>query len=253
SDSDHSGLARWLSELADSPVYVHRYEIRKLTFDYDYYSERLPFFGEAGVPLKALKEILEDYDPVVKPVLPRKRVEAVLGGEELAFEGGSLKIFHLPGHSGGHICLYEAESGSFLAGDLILKHITPNPIMEADPDDLSKRLPTLTQYMESIESLEKLSVRLILPGHGKNIENGAEAVARAKKHHAERLAVVLSHLKNESLTTYQVMRRLYPDIGGFQIYLGVSEVIAHIDYLFALDKITRQNRDGVAYYRVRTE
>lgn len=248
SDSDHSGLARWLGEQAGAAVFLHKMEVRKLAFDYDYYRERLPFLREAGLPLKVLKAILEDFDPVVKPVLPRSKVEELQGGEALDFEEGSLRVLHLPGHSGGHICLYDPEGKHFLAGDFILKHITPNPIMEAAPVDFRKRLPTLTQYLEGLGVLEKLDIGVILPGHGKNIDESREAVARAKKHHAKRLEAVSSILAGSSLNAYQVMRALYPKIRGFQIYLGISEVFAHLDYLLALGKVDREDRGGVSFY-----
>lgn len=249
SHSDHCGLMRWLSEQAGAIVYVHKLEVRKLTFDYDYYRERLPFLREAGLPLEVLKEIIEDFDPVVKPVLPRSKVEELQGGEVLDFVEGLLRVLHLPGHCGGHICLYDPEGRNFLAGDFILKHMTPNPIMEADPVDFSKRLPTLTQYLEGLGVLEKLDIGVILPGHGKNIDDSREAVAKAQKHHARRLEVVVSLLKDSPLNAYQVMRVLYPHIRGFQIYLGISEVFAHLDYLLARGRVDREDRNGVSFYR----
>lgn len=252
SDSDHSGLARWLNEESGAAVYLHELERRKLAFDYDYYRERMPFLREAGLPLKVLKEILEDFDPVVKPVLPRSGVEALQGGETLHFEGGRLEVLHLPGHSGGHICLYDPDGSNFLAGDFILRHITPNPIMEADPAD-GRRTPALTQYLEGLEVLERLAPGLILPGHGKNIENAKEAAARAKSHHRQRLEAVCSILENSSLKAYQVMRALYPDIRGFSIYLGISEVFAHLDYLLEQGRIVREDRGGVSYYSKNTD
>ncbi|MCL6636135.1 MAG: MBL fold metallo-hydrolase [Peptococcaceae bacterium] len=248
SDSDHSGLARWLGEQAGAAVYVHGLEVRKLAFDYDYYRERLPFLREAGLPFKVLKEILEDWDPVAKPVLPRSKVEVVRGGEVLEFSGGSLEVLHLPGHSGGHICLYDPEGGNFLAGDFILKHITPNPIMEADPQNPAKRAPVLAQYLEGLGVLERLDIRVILPGHGKNIYESREAAVRAKEHHARRLELISSILAGKSLSAYQIMRELYPQIRGFQIYLGISEVFAHLDYLLERGALARDGRGGVSFY-----
>lgn len=249
SDSDHSGLARWLAVTTGAQVFVHRLEVRKLTFGYDYYSERLPFMQEAGLPLGALKEILEDSDPVVKPVLPRRGVVELAGGECLKFSSNELKIFHMPGHSGGHICLFDERGGSFFAGDFILKHITPNPIMEAEPPGFQKRYPTLTQYLAGLDLLAGLPVRIILPGHGSSIKDCAGAVAYARKHHARRLEDVLSLLQEEVLNAYQLMRVLYPKINGFQVYLGISETLAHLDYLCAAGRLEREERRGVMYYR----
>lgn len=249
SDSDHSGLARWLSGLAGAKVYVHRFEVRKMTFDYDYYSERTPFLEEAGLPLRELKEILEDFDPVAKPVLPRSGVVELLGGEVLQFISGALKVYHLPGHSGGHICLYDEAGGLFLGGDFILKHITPNPVMEANPADFKRRSPALSQYLAGLNLLDTLPVRIILPGHGEYINDSCGAAARAREHHTTRLKTVMSFLRGEWLCAYRVMRALYPRIRGFQVFLGISEALAHIDYLYAGGRLESEKRGGVTYYR----
>ncbi|MCL6638730.1 MAG: MBL fold metallo-hydrolase [Firmicutes bacterium] len=249
SHSDHCGLALWLAETAGAQVFVHRLEVRKLSFDYDYYSERLPFLQEAGLPLNILKEIFDDTDPVVKPVLPRRGVVELSGGELLEFSSGALRVYHVPGHCSGHICLFDEAGGSFFAGDFILKHITPNPIMEAKPPDLKKRLPTLAQYLAGLDLLASLPIRIIYPGHGENIEDSRWAVERARRHHFRQLETILSHLREKSLNAYQVMRALYPKIRGFQVFLGISEVVAHLDYLDTAGRAGWEERDGVRYYR----
>ncbi|MDF9408064.1 MBL fold metallo-hydrolase [Pelotomaculum isophthalicicum JI] len=249
SHTDHSGLARWLSEIAGAQIYVHRFEVRKLTLDYDFYQERLSFFQEAGMPTEALKEILNDNDAVGKPVLPDTGVTILSGGETLKFEGGALLTLHMPGHSDGHICLYDQDGMCLLAGDFILKHISPNPNMEPDPGNFTKRLPTLKQYLGGLDLLENLKPRLILPGHGKNIENGLESVKKAREHHKERLNLMTSVLENNSHSVYQLMRFYYPQISGFEIYLGISEVFAHVDYLLAEGRIIKKNSYGISLFQ----
>jgi len=184
------------------------------------------------------------------PTLPRSGVEVLLGGEELDFEGGTLQVLHLPGHSSGHICLYDPQDRVFLSGDFILESITPNPIMEADPADFKKRIPSLKQHFASLKKIEGMDIGLILPGHRKSINNSREAVLKAQKHHRQRLEVVLSALGDDSLNTYQIMRAIYPGLKGFQCFLGVSEIFAHTDYLLAGGKVVgEENHNGVVYYR----
>lgn len=249
SHSDHSGLACWLGEIAGAQIYIHQFEIRKLTLDYDFYLERLSFFQEAGLPTEALKEILNDFDPVRKPVLPDTGVTILSGGEILKFEGGELFTLHMPGHSDGHICLYDQDGMCLLAGDFILKHITPNPNMEPDPGNFTKRLPTLNQYLGGLDLLESLGPRLILPGHGENIDNSWEAVKKARENHRERLKMLSSVLENNSINVYQLMRFYYPQINGFEIYLGISEIFAHVDYLLAEGRIIKKKSCGVSLFQ----
>lgn len=248
SHSDHCGLARWLSDKAGVPVYVHRLERRKLMPGYEYYGERLLFLRQSGLPGEVLEEIFEDTDPLEMPVL-NGWVEEVQGGEVLGFEGGALSILHMPGHAGGHICLHDCEQGNFFSGDFLLREITPNPVMEADPADASRRLPVLTQYLDSLRLLKTLDLRLIWPGHGQNIENTMESIARAIRHHERRLEAVLKILEENCWNAYQVMRYFYPKIKGFQVFLGISEIFAHLDYLVAGGQVIREDRQGISYYR----
>lgn len=250
--SDHSGLAAWVSEKAHAPVFVHKLEIRKLTPEYNYYQERIPFFAEGGLPDSELKDIIDDADPVVKPVLSEPSITAVEGGEELQFSGGSLRVLHLPGHTSGHICLYNPAEGELLAGDFLLKRITPNPVMEADVLDFSRRAPSLRQYLNSLDLIEEMDVRINFPGHGETIENNREMVAKTRKHHARRLEVIQSFVEEESLNAYQLMRLLYPKIRGFQVFLGISEVFAHLDYLHDTGRIARAERRGISVYHKKT-
>jgi glyoxylase-like metal-dependent hydrolase (beta-lactamase superfamily II) len=246
--SDHSGLARWIAEKAQAAFFVHKLEIRKLTPEYIYYQERIPFFIEGGLPESELKDIFNDVDPVVKPLLPESGVEVVEGGEELHFDGGSLQVLHLPGHTSGHICLYNPVGRELLAGDFLLKHITPNPVMEADHPDNSRRAPSLRQYLDSLNKIEEVDVRINFPGHGETIEDNREVAAKARKHHARRLEKIHNIIEAESMNAYQVMRLLYPKIRGFQIFLGISEVFAHLDYLNETGRITREERKGISIY-----
>ncbi|OPZ71014.1 MAG: Hydroxyacylglutathione hydrolase [Firmicutes bacterium ADurb.Bin456] len=248
SHSDHSGLARWLSTEADVPVYVHRLERRKLRQDYEYYGERLLFLKQSGLPGEVLEEIFGDADPLERPVL-NGRIEEVEGGEVLGFDGGALGILHLPGHAGGHICLYDAEQGNLFSGDFLLQHITPNPVMEADPADPGRRLPVLAQYLNGLGLLKTLELRLIWPGHGQNIENIEESITRGIRHHERRLEAITGVLENDILNAYQVMRLFYPEIRGFQVFLGISEIFAHLDYLVARGKVKRKDCEGISFYR----
>ena len=246
--SDHSGLAHWVAEKARAPVLVHKLEVRKLAPEYYYYMERLPFFAEAGLPDYELKDILNDADPVVKPVIPESELEVAEGGEELLFSGGLLQVLHLPGHTSGHICLYNPDGRELLGGDFMLRHISPNPVMEADHKDFSKRIPSLRQYMESLERIAGINVRINLPGHGADILDNKETALRAHAHHERRLEKILGILGENGLNVYQVMRILYPKIRGFQIYLGISEVFAHLDYLLETGRVIREEINGVSIY-----
>ncbi|MCK5682928.1 MBL fold metallo-hydrolase [bacterium] len=69
--------------------------------------------------------------------------------------GRTIQVLHTPGHSPGHICLYEKEKGYLFTGDLIYIGILFAYFPSTDP----------IAYMNSIKKLLPFSVNRILPGH----------------------------------------------------------------------------------------
>jgi glyoxylase-like metal-dependent hydrolase (beta-lactamase superfamily II) len=67
----------------------------------------------------------------------------------------TVRILHTPGHSPGHICLYEEEKGYLYTGDLIYIGELFAYFPSTDP----------VAYMNSIKKLLPLSVSKILPAH----------------------------------------------------------------------------------------
>lgn len=71
-----------------------------------------------------------------------------LGGRRLA-------VLHTPGHSSGHICLYEEATGYLFSGDLIYGGKLDAFYPSTDP----------VAFMHSVKKVAKLPVNRILPGH----------------------------------------------------------------------------------------
>ena len=70
---------------------------------------------------------------------------------------------HTPGHTKGHMCLYEADKKIFISGDHILYKITPNISIWTDEYD------ALKDYLDNLNKVGKLEVDLVLPAHRKSI------------------------------------------------------------------------------------
>lgn len=246
--SDHTGLAKWLNETGGAEIFVHNREVRKLRPDYDEYMESLPFLQEAGLSPQEQDEIVADEDPAPKSVLPEQGVTQLLGGEIWEYDDMKINIINVPGHSSGCIALYDENSQIFFAGDFILRDITPNPVMEAKEPGSLERLQVLSQYMHSVESFARLPVKIVLPGHGSFIKGNTEITGALLKHHRERLEQYVSLIRGRELSAQQLMRLIYPKVKGYEIFLAISEVMAHLDNLFASGKLNKNEQNGVAYY-----
>lgn len=88
---------------------------------------------------------------------------AVNDGDEVF----GLRIIGTPGHTPGHISVYDSETGLLIAGDALItadaQILGPNPTFTAD----------LETANESVMRLAALEVDTVLVGHGEPIETGA--------------------------------------------------------------------------------
>jgi glyoxylase-like metal-dependent hydrolase (beta-lactamase superfamily II) len=76
-------------------------------------------------------------------------------GDMVDLGGRQLQVIHTPGHSPGHICLYEDETGYLFSGDLIYKGTLDAYYPSTSPVD----------FMNSVNKVRSLPVKKILPAH----------------------------------------------------------------------------------------
>ena len=107
----------------------------------------------------------------VLPVAPDVQLE---GGETISTGVFNLKVLWTPGHSKGHVCLYEPANKLFFSGDHLLPTITPNiglhPQSSANP---------LQEFINSLRLIADMDINLILPGHEKPFTGAKERVAHS--------------------------------------------------------------------------
>jgi glyoxylase-like metal-dependent hydrolase (beta-lactamase superfamily II) len=68
-------------------------------------------------------------------------------------------FYETPGHTKGHICLYETNKKMPEGGDHILDDITPTIQLRSDDWD------PLKEYLNTLEKIYKLDIELVLTGH----------------------------------------------------------------------------------------
>lgn len=172
-------------------------------------------------------------------------------GDILRYGGYALKAIETPGHTPGHMCLYDAQKKILFCGDHILGTITPNISIELNAEN------PLQEYLESLEKAEKLDVELLLTAHGTPVEDMYERIKELKHHHEERLLEVQHILKDEWKTAYEVARdmtweidyRNWEEFPLPQKWFATGESISHLQYLYYSGKISKEEKNGVYYYR----
>jgi glyoxylase-like metal-dependent hydrolase (beta-lactamase superfamily II) len=159
-----------------------------------------------------------------------------------------------PGHTRGHMCLYEPEVKIFFSGDHILNDITPNISRWAEAENEDP----LRQYLKSLDKIIPFDIDWVLPGHRTLFQNHRVRIQELKEHHETRAAEALSILKNGNQTGYQVASQMswditcksWDDFPPAQKWFAGGETMAHLQYLQGQGKIVRELKGGKAFFRL---
>ncbi|HYP52830.1 MAG TPA: MBL fold metallo-hydrolase [Pyrinomonadaceae bacterium] len=228
---DHCGLARSLrDEAKDAEIFVHGWETGHRAGRLEY-EEHRRLLERAGVPEEEIGLMRRTYEGV------RQFADALEDGEhselhdemELEFSSGSLRVLHTPGHTPGSCSFLREADRTVIAGDCVLKRITPNPILSPDPVDPSRRFRSLEEYLVSLARLRAHSPTLVYGGHGEPVEDYEELFNRYLRAVRERQAEVLRLVPKAGATAWDIARELFPDAQDVHRFLAVSEAVAHLD------------------------
>jgi glyoxylase-like metal-dependent hydrolase (beta-lactamase superfamily II) len=135
---------------------------------------------------------------------PLERARDLLPGVEVETDLGAWQVIETPGHAPSHVVLHQPEHRLLLSGDHVLGRVslyfdhgwTPDPVAE---------------YLEALDRVERLDVRLTLSGHGRPFTDLRGHVAAGRALVDERLAAVLAALEARGEATAS---ELLPDVYG---------------------------------------
>jgi len=210
----------------------------------------IAFARENGFPEKELQEVIHTHPGF------RFRSRGPLSFHYLK-EGDILRVsdfvFHCvktPGHSRGHMCLYEPNRKIFVAGDHILDDITPTITLWSDDWN------PLKEYLASLDKVYQLDIELVLPGHREIFRNPKERIRELKDHHQRRLDEILSILEKGGKSAFQVASQMTWDIVYDswdlfpvpQKWFATGEAISHLKYLEEEGVIQKERRKQTRIY-----
>lgn len=245
---DHYGLASRVQEISGAQVFLHSWEITKLIKKQDY-SDHKDLLKRAGVPPEAIERFEQGYERIHPLMGGALKIEALEDDEEVIFENGSLRVLHTPGHTPGSICLMRESNREIIAGDTVIRHITPNPMLDCDPIDRRRRFPSLNEYLCSVARIKELSPTLIHTGHGTVVSDFGEHFNRLVKHTDERQMRLVSLLPKRGATAWEIAELLFPEKQGIHKYLAVSEAQAHLDMAVNDGRAIVEKRDDIEVFR----
>lgn len=250
---DHCGLTQTVhDESKNAEIFIHDWETGHL-FGRLASVEHQNIMTRAGVSLEIFREMQELYKDIslLTDALEKDDFRELSDEMELEFAGGALKVLHTPGHTPGSCSFFRESNRTLIAGDCILKRITPNPIISPDPIDPNKRFKSLAEYLVSLARIRALSPTLIYGGHGEPIFDFEEIFHRYIRSIDDRQRKIVDLVSKDGAMAFDIAQKLFPDAIGKNIhrFLAVSETIAHLDYAETEQKIAVELKEGVEFYR----
>lgn len=246
---DHSGL---VYELAgpNSTVYCSKIDadLMQMCTTETYWKKINAYYIENGYPQRNIKK---QGDKLTNWISGADiKFTFVQDGDILEIGDYCLTCVATPGHSPGHMSLYEPQNKFLIAGDHILGTITSNITSWGGTDDY------LGLYLSSLDKVNALDIHLILPGHRDIINDHHRRILELKNHHEKRLAQIYTILLQGAMNAYQVASHMHWDVKcnsweefpDYQKWFAVGEAIAHLDHLVQLNRLIRRRQDQLIVY-----
>src|SRR5262249_15823883 len=231
-------------------VFVHNWETghRASRLEHD---ESLRLLQRAGVPDQEIQLMRQLYDDVRQYAdsLEKAHCRELVDGDELEFNSGALRVVHTPGQTPGSCSFLREADRTIIAGDCVLKRITPNPVISPDPIDPSRRFRSLAEYLVSLARVRSFAPTLVFGGHGEPIRDFEELFNRYLKLIRERQAKIISLVPNNGATAWEISRLMFPDTDDVHRFLAVSEAVPHLDYAHSEGKFALELAEGREVYR----
>ncbi|MDT5261363.1 MAG: hypothetical protein QOC61_367 [Acidobacteriota bacterium] len=248
---DHCGLAKQLrDEAKDAEVFVHGWETGHRAGRLEY-EEHRSLLVRAGVPAEEIAEMRRMYEGVRRyaDALEDNEHAELVDDEEIKFEKGALRVVHTPGHTPGSCSFLREADRTIIAGDCVLKRITPNPVLSPDPLDPTRRFRSLAEYLVSLARLRSLHPTLVYGGHGDAVEDYEELFHRYLRAITERQTEIIRLIPRAGATAWDISLELFPGTGDVHRFLAVSETVAHLDLAHSENKLALELSDGREVYR----
>jgi len=153
-------------------------------------------------------------------------------GESLDLPDRRIRVVWTPGHTPGHICLYDADYDLLLTGDHLLPRISPN--IGIFPGGLQS---PLTSYLGSLRAMPEFDGAEALPAHEyrfRGIAGRSQAIAQHHDVRAQEVLDIVAAVGEPTIwevTEHLTWSRTWDEITGFMRRAALAETAAHVEYL----------------------
>ncbi len=158
------------------------------------------------------------------------------------------QVIETPGHARSHLSFYNGKDKSLLAGDHVLAHISPNPLLEPPDEQHLPRPKPLLEHREALKKLLPYEIDAVYAGHGP-IFHGVQDIIHKRLQKQEARADKVYHLlQDKPLTVYETTKKLFPTKYQSQLGLTLSETVGQLDYLESIGKVNISKEEDAYVY-----
>jgi len=236
---DHYGAAGIFAGEGLADLYIHRLEVPLVHPRYveleHLVKEVHRYLRVNGVPAddaEVLSNSQRALSQLVKTAEPSVQLD---GAEQLQMGRRNLRVEWTPGHSPGHICLYDRQEKLLFAGDHMLPELSPNIGLhpQSTPDPLH-------EYLDGLRRLAAYEPALILPSHGRPFTDAPARVKVLEAHHRRRLDQIVEIVGRGRQTGWDVALELWgPRQNLYEKRLALQEALAHLQALAVDDRVRK--------------
>lgn len=237
---DHFGAAGELVLHHGAKLYLHRLEVPLVSPRYQEVDTLVDEVGRwlslNGVPEREAAEMKNASRWLRQLVDPGEPALQLDGAEMLHLGRRQLRVEWTPGHSPGHVCLYDPTDRTLLAGDHILPDASPNvglhPQSTSDP---------LDDYLEGLRRLVDLEQALVLPAHGRPLVGTGGRAAAVRAHHLRRKVQIEQLVTEQPMSAWEVAIAVWGRRDHIHDQrLALQEGLAHLQSLAREGRIIKE-------------
>ena len=240
--ADHLALLPELTR-ASATVYFNRPDAQRAESGL-MRKDFLNFACANGFPEKDLQALLRNHPskqfrPQTKPVF-----SIINENDNLRIGKYLFRCVQTPGHTSGHMCLYEADRKVLVCGDHLLDRITPIVQLWSNEEN------PLKDYLASLDKVRAMDIDLALPGHSGILKNPRKRIQELKHHHLQRCEEIQSILKQGCKNAFQIaslaswsIHNKFDSWNKFPIqqkWFATGETISHLKYLEEEGRVQRE-------------
>lgn len=252
---DHYGLAARITRESDATVWTSELGVPWITADAALWAARLAFYRDDFLPHTGLPQAsidrtirgLRALDARAEPVPPERIVPFHLDGG-LQMGGRPWRVLHTPGHASMQTCFYEPESRQLISADMLLA-VAPTPVVEQPPAGQARRVPSLPQFLRSLDLLDGLAIDHVYPGHGRPFDDAHAAIQRQRERMMTRKEECFALIQAGTGDIPALVDAMYAHQPAASRLVGLWMLVGYLDLLEGEGRIVNEAPDGVWRFR----